>query len=190
MRSADVGVSGIYEVISEADLAFTPDTKAEAVTVFRGRIREEVVYGICLPMPGMKIGSRGRKNGGDFRNTTISYFIGFSILFVVVAVSAVVAALVAGSLLYRYQLQKEAQQLTAAQHRRRTEVVEEENHHHHRRNGNVVVVNGSNGWTNWMPMRLLRPRVQETTTTTTSPSSTSCPQNSVNSTTSNHSHDG
>lgn len=32
---------------------------------------------------------------------------GFSVLFVLVAVSAVVSALVAGSLLYRYQLQKE-----------------------------------------------------------------------------------
>jgi len=53
VRSADVGVSGLYEVISEADLAFTPDSKAEAVTVFQGRIREEVVYGICLPMQGM-----------------------------------------------------------------------------------------------------------------------------------------
>ncbi|CAB0006191.1 unnamed protein product [Nesidiocoris tenuis] len=50
-RSADVGVSGLYEVISEADLAFTPDSKGEAVTVFQGRIREEVVYGICLPVP-------------------------------------------------------------------------------------------------------------------------------------------
>lgn len=48
-RSADVGVSGLYEVISEADLAFSPDGRAEAVTVFQGRIREEVVYGICLP---------------------------------------------------------------------------------------------------------------------------------------------
>ncbi|XP_025837160.1 uncharacterized protein LOC112906704 [Agrilus planipennis] len=82
-RSASVGVSGLYEVISEADLAFSPDTRAEAVTVFQGRIREEVVYGICMPMPG------------------------FSLLFVLVAVSAVVSALVAGSLLYRYQLQKE-----------------------------------------------------------------------------------
>ena len=87
VRSADVGVSGLYEVISEVDLAFTPDTRAEAVTVFQGRIREEVVYGICLPVPG------------------------FSVLFVLVAVSAVVSALVAGSLLYRYQLQREAQQL-------------------------------------------------------------------------------
>ncbi|XP_014603022.1 PREDICTED: uncharacterized protein LOC106786308 isoform X1 [Polistes canadensis] len=84
VRSADVGVSGIYEVISEADLAFSPDTHAEAVTVFQGRIREEVVYGICLPMPG------------------------FSALFVVVALSAVVSALVAGAMLHRLQSQREA----------------------------------------------------------------------------------
>ncbi|KAG6462180.1 hypothetical protein O3G_MSEX013100 [Manduca sexta] len=45
-RSADVGVSGIYEVVSEADLAFGPSR--ESVTVFSGRIREEVVYGICM----------------------------------------------------------------------------------------------------------------------------------------------
>ncbi|KAL3280259.1 hypothetical protein HHI36_017754 [Cryptolaemus montrouzieri] len=82
-RSADVGVSGLYDVISEADLAFSPDGRAEAVTVFQGRIREEVVYGICMPVPG------------------------FSLLFVLVAVSAVISALVAGTLLYRYQLQKE-----------------------------------------------------------------------------------
>nr|XP_012231125.1 PREDICTED: uncharacterized protein LOC105677241 [Linepithema humile] len=83
VRSADVGVSGIYEVISEADLAFSPDTHAEAVTVFQGRIREEVVYGICLPMPG------------------------FSALFIVVALSAVVSALVAGAMLHRLQAQRE-----------------------------------------------------------------------------------
>ncbi|XP_045767669.1 uncharacterized protein LOC123868993 [Maniola jurtina] len=45
-RSADVGVSGIYDVVSEADLAFGPSR--EPVTVFSGRIREEVVYGICM----------------------------------------------------------------------------------------------------------------------------------------------
>lgn len=92
-RSADVGVSGIYDVISEADLAFSPDTKQEAVTVFQGKISEEVVYGICMPVPG------------------------FSILFIIVTSAAVISALVAGSLLYRYQLQKvafEAQQQTAA----------------------------------------------------------------------------
>lgn len=47
------------------------------VLYFQGRIREEVVYGICMPVPG------------------------FSVLFVLVAVSAVVSALVAGTLLYR-----------------------------------------------------------------------------------------
>ncbi|XP_037919613.1 uncharacterized protein LOC119656966 isoform X1 [Hermetia illucens] len=83
-RSADVGVSGIYDVISEADLAFSPDSKQEAVTVFQGRITEEVVYGICMPVPG------------------------FSILFIVVISATIVSALIAGSLLYRYQLQKEA----------------------------------------------------------------------------------
>lgn len=45
-RSADVGVSGIYDVVSEADLAFGPSR--EPVTVFSGRISEEVVYGICM----------------------------------------------------------------------------------------------------------------------------------------------
>ncbi|XP_036148645.1 uncharacterized protein LOC105836408 [Monomorium pharaonis] len=83
-RSADVGVSGIYEVISEADLAFSPDAHAEAVTVFQGRIREEVVYGICLPMPG------------------------FSALFIIVALSAVISALVAGAMLHRLQAQRDA----------------------------------------------------------------------------------
>lgn len=92
VRSADVGVSGIYDVISEADLQFSPDGKQEAVTVFQGKISEEVVYGICMPVPG------------------------FSILFILVTSAAVVSALVAGSLLYRYQLQKvafDAQQQTA-----------------------------------------------------------------------------
>lgn len=40
-RSADVGVSGIYEVVSENDLDFGP-TRREPVTVFSGKIREEV----------------------------------------------------------------------------------------------------------------------------------------------------
>ncbi|XP_054729779.1 uncharacterized protein LOC129238687 [Anastrepha obliqua] len=84
VRSADVGVSGLYDVISEADLAFSPDSKQEAVTVFQGKITEEVVYGICMPVPG------------------------FSILFIVVISATIVSALIAGSLLYRYQLQKEA----------------------------------------------------------------------------------
>ncbi|KAH0945436.1 hypothetical protein HN011_000821 [Eciton burchellii] len=90
VRSADVGVSGIYEVISEADLAFSPDAHTEAVTVFQGRIREEVVYGICLPMPG------------------------FSALFIVVALSAVISALVAGAMLHRLQAQREMAAVTGS----------------------------------------------------------------------------
>ncbi|XP_019528434.3 uncharacterized protein LOC109400384 [Aedes albopictus] len=83
IRSTDVGVSGIYDVISEADLAFNPDGKQEAVTVFQGKITEEVVYGICMPVPG------------------------FSILFILVISATIISSLIAGSLLYRYQLQKE-----------------------------------------------------------------------------------
>lgn len=112
VRSADVGVSGIYEVISEADLAFSPDAHTEAVTVFQGRIREEVVYGICLPMPG------------------------FSALFIVVALSAVVSALVAGAMLHRLQAQREA---TAGS----------------RNKSNAGDVHADNGW---LPYGLLRVR--------------------------------
>lgn len=93
-RSADVGVTGIYDVISEADLQFSPNEgKQEPVTVFQGKISEEVVYGICMPVPG------------------------FSVLFILVTSATVVSALIAGSLLYRYQLQKvafETQQQNAA----------------------------------------------------------------------------
>jgi hypothetical protein len=121
-------VSGLYEVISEVDLAFTPDMRAEAVTVFQGRIREEVVYGICLPVPG------------------------FSVLFVLVAVSAVVSALVAGSLLYRYQLQREAQQLA----QQRAQQQQQQQH-----SGAMVV----NSLASWMALRLLRPRTQPSPST-------------------------
>lgn len=140
VRSADVGVSGLYEVISEVDLAFTPDTRAEAVTVFQGRIREEVVYGICLPVPG------------------------FSVLFVLVAVSAVVSALVAGSLLYRYQLQREAQQL--ARQRAQQQQQQQQQHQQQQQqqqqppqqqHTSTMVVNSL---ASWMSMRLLRPRTQ------------------------------
>lgn len=130
VRSADVGVSGLYEVISEADLAFTPDSRAEAVTVFQGRIREEVVYGICLPVPG------------------------FSLLFILVAVSAVVSALVAGSLLYRYQIQRETQQIVAQQQQARR--VQQET-------GNLV----ANSLASWMALRLLRARIQQPPSETT-----------------------
>lgn len=134
IRSADVGVSGLYEVISEADLAFTPDSRAEAVTVFQGRIREEVVYGICLPVPG------------------------FSVLFILVSVSAVVSALVAGSLLYRYQLQREAQQIAARQHQQRRRHQQRQ-----QQQGGTLVVNSL---ASWMALRLLRARIQQPTITT------------------------
>lgn len=83
IRSTDVGVSGIYEVISEADLAFSIETHAEAVAVFQGRIFDEVVYGICLSIPG------------------------FSTLFVFVTLAAVISALVAGTMLHRLRAQRE-----------------------------------------------------------------------------------
>lgn len=124
VRSADVGVSGLYEVISEADLAFSPDGRAEAVTVFQGRIREEVVYGICLPVPG------------------------FSVLFILVAVSAVVSALVAGSLLYRYQLQRE-QLAQQAQH-----------------SGLMAM----NSFASWVGLRFQRARTPNTENSTPKPS--------------------
>lgn len=111
VRSADVGVSGIYDVISEADLQFSPDTKQEAVTVFQGKIQEEVVYGICMPIPG------------------------FSILFILVVSATIIAALVAGSLLYRYQLQKDALA-------------------HQQANTSPII--GANTLASWMTMRLFR----------------------------------
>lgn len=108
-RSADVGVNGFYDVISEADLQFSPDGKQEAVTVFQGKITEEVVYGICMPVQG------------------------FSILFIIVISATIIASLVAGSLLYRYQLQKEALAVQQA-----------------------VTVTPMNTLANWMTMRLFR----------------------------------
>lgn len=122
-RSADVGVSGLYEVISEVDLAFTPDTRAEAVTVFQGRIREEVVYGICLPVPG------------------------FSVLFVLVAVSAVVSALLAGTLLYRYQTQRDSKNEATAAHAATAAAAVA-----------AASAPGTGFLANWMSLRLLRTR--------------------------------
>lgn len=131
-RSADVGVSGLYDVISEADLAFSPDTKQEAVTVFQGQISEEVVYGICMPVQG------------------------FSILFILVISATIIAALVAGSLLYKYQLQKEALAHNQA---------------------NTTPIHGSIA--NWMTMRLFRlkhPPMADPVETTPSASSLSSRQ--------------
>lgn len=112
-RSADVGVSGFFDVISEADLAFSPDGKQEAVTVFQGKITEEVVYGICMPVQG------------------------FSIVFILIISSIIIAALVAGSLMYRYQLQKDALEHQQAA---------------------VSSPFGPGALANWMTMRLFRMR--------------------------------
>lgn len=111
-RSADVGVNGFYDVISEADMQFTPDGKQEPVTVFQGKISEEVVYGICMPVQG------------------------FSILFILVISATIIASLLAGSLLYRYQLQKDALEHQQAAH--------------------TTPLHGMNTLTNWMTMRLFR----------------------------------
>lgn len=123
-RSADVGVSGMFDVISEADMQFSPDGKQEAVTVFQGKITEEVVYGICLPVQG------------------------FSIVFILIISSIIVAALIAGSLFYRYQLQKDA--------------IEQQH----------AAVNplGHSSIANWMTMRLFRMRHSPMTNEVPSPS--------------------
>jgi len=91
--NADVGVSGLYDVISRSDLAFTPDAKTDgdAMTIFQGRIREDVVYGICMPVHG------------------------FGALFVMFAGSAVVSVVVAGFQLHKYQVRRETQKIMAAQ---------------------------------------------------------------------------
>lgn len=91
--NADVGVSGLYDVISQSDLAFTPDTKtdSEAVTIFQGRIREDVVYGICMPVHG------------------------FGALFVMFAGSAIVSVVVAGFQLHKYQVRQETQKMMSVQ---------------------------------------------------------------------------
>lgn len=76
------------------------------------------MYGICMPIPG------------------------FSILFILVTSAAICSALIAGSLLYRYQLQKESlahRQSSAANH-----------HHHHHGHLNTLGA--------WMTLRVFRQR--------------------------------
>jgi len=89
VRSADVGVKVGYEVVSAVDLAFSLNglnasdgDSTPGVTIFQGKMREEVVYGICLPAPG------------------------FSALFVLLAMCVVISVLVASFLCYHRQLQK------------------------------------------------------------------------------------
>ncbi|XP_065349715.1 cuticlin-4 [Cloeon dipterum] len=88
----DVGVSGLYEVISETDLAFSVDnSRQENVEVYQGQRQtdEEIVYGICLPVQS------------------------FGALFVVLGAMAVAASLFAGTLFHRYQKQRETQRVSA-----------------------------------------------------------------------------
>ena len=89
-RSADVGVTTDFRVISEADLEFTPG-REEGVTVFKGQ-REQVVYGICLPAPG------------------------FSALFVLLALCTVISVLVAGFMCHHRQVQKDSIENPASPH--------------------------------------------------------------------------
>lgn len=89
-RSSNIGVSTDFQVISEADLEFTP-AMDDTVTVFQGH-REEVVYGVCLPAPG------------------------FSALFVLVAMCTVISVLVAGFMCHHRQLQKDNAGAPAAPH--------------------------------------------------------------------------
>lgn len=89
-RSSNIGVSTDFQVISEADLEFTP-AMDDSVTVFKG-LREDVVYGVCLPAPG------------------------FSALFVLVAMCTVISVLVAGFMCHHRQLQKDTTESPATPH--------------------------------------------------------------------------
>lgn len=83
-QSADIGVVGVFDVVSEADLAFSPrDGKPETETVLQGKISDEILYGICMPTPV------------------------FSVLFILAILTAVVVVMTVGSLFYRYQMLKE-----------------------------------------------------------------------------------
>ena len=90
VRSSNIGVSTDFQVISEADLEFTP-AMDDSVTVFKG-LREELVYGVCLPAPG------------------------FSALFVLVAMCTVISVLVAGFMCHHRQLQKDTTESPATPH--------------------------------------------------------------------------
>ncbi|XP_076062313.1 uncharacterized protein LOC143037670 [Oratosquilla oratoria] len=100
VRSADIGVTTDIQVISEADLEFTP-TKDEGVTVFKGH-PEEVVYGVCLPAPG------------------------FSALFVLLAMCTVISVLVAGFMCHHRQLQKDTTESPATPHPLHTAVAQQQ----------------------------------------------------------------
>lgn len=82
-RQADVGVSGFYDVISEADLAFNPETKTEPLTVFQGQMYEDFVSGVCMPL------------------------LSFCVIFSAATLATLIAVLFVGCLLYRLQMLNE-----------------------------------------------------------------------------------
>ena len=90
-KAADIGVGSTLEVISENDLQFEPTYEDnQRVTIFQGQIRDDIVYGICLPAAG------------------------FSALFVLLAMCAVISVLVAGFLCHHRQVQKDSSRQPAA----------------------------------------------------------------------------
>ncbi|XP_022246325.1 uncharacterized protein LOC106463178 [Limulus polyphemus] len=50
-----LGVQQIYRALASVDLAFEPNATRDSAVVFSGR-REEIVYGVCLPLPGFIAG--------------------------------------------------------------------------------------------------------------------------------------
>ncbi|XP_043210836.1 uncharacterized protein LOC122375491 [Amphibalanus amphitrite] len=90
-KATDIGVGSLLEVISENDLQFEPTYEDnQRVTIFQGQIRDDIVYGICLPAAG------------------------FSALFVLLAMCAVISVLVAGFLCQHRQMQKDSNRQPAA----------------------------------------------------------------------------
>lgn len=85
-RSADIGVQSGYEVVSEVDLDFTPDEVDSTVATFQGKIKEDIIYGVCLPATG------------------------FSALFVLLSLMTVVSVIVSGFICYHRQLAKVAEE--------------------------------------------------------------------------------
>merc|ERR1711899_88111 len=85
-RSADIGVQSGYEVVSEVDLDFIPDAVDRKVATFQGKIKEDIIYGVCLPATG------------------------FSALFVLLSLMTVVSVIVSGFICYHRQLAKVAEE--------------------------------------------------------------------------------
>jgi len=87
VRSAELGVTTAFEVVSEVDLDFIPNEKEERErnTIFQGRMlpdEGEIIYGVCLPATG------------------------FSALFVLFSLLTVISVLVSGFICYHRTLAK------------------------------------------------------------------------------------